>query len=202
MSYSIGLTGGIGSGKSTVGRLFEERGIEVIDADAIAHELTAKDGAALPALREMFGEHIVTAAGALDRAALRTLAFADPSQRKRLEAVLHPMIRALTDRRVAAARSAYVVLMIPLLVETGGFRDRVRRIAVVDCLEETQIRRVMARSGMTRAEITPILAAQASRAQRLALADDTINNDGEPAALIPQIERLHEKYLTYAAHSG
>lgn len=202
MSFLVGLTGGIGSGKSAVGRLFEAQGVTVVDTDAIAHELTAPGGAAMAAIGAEFGPAVVAADGALDRAAMRALVFADPAARKRLEAILHPMIRAETDRRAASADSPYVILMIPLLVESGGYKDRVHRVAVVDCAEETQIARVMARNGLPRAEVERILAAQATRAQRKAVADDLIDNDGELAALSPQVARLHANYLKSASALG
>jgi dephospho-CoA kinase len=167
MSFVVGLTGGIGSGKSAVGDLFAARGIAVIDTDAIAHQLTAPGGAAMPAIRAEFGDAAATAEGALDRAAMRNIVFADPSARKRLEAILHPLIRIESERRLASADSPYAILMVPLLVESGDYRKRVDRVAVVDCREETQIARVMRRNGLARPEVERILAAQASRAQRL-----------------------------------
>jgi dephospho-CoA kinase len=197
MPYVVGLTGGIGSGKSAVAHLFAQRGITVVDTDAIAHALTAPGGAAMPALRAEFGDTVANADGALDRAAMRAMVFADPAARKRLEAILHPLIRAESERQLLQrpAESAYAILMVPLLVESGDYRKRVNRIAVVDCAENTQIERVMSRNGLARSEIERILAAQATRAERLAAADDVIDNDGALAALPPQIERLHGRYL-------
>ncbi|MBK9021576.1 MAG: dephospho-CoA kinase [Sulfuritalea sp.] len=204
MSCVIGLTGGIGSGKSAAAALFAERGITVVDTDAIAHALTAPGGAAMPAIRAEFGDAVAGADGALDRAAMRAIVFADPGARKRLESILHPMIRAESERLLAAdgARAPYAILMVPLLVESGDYRKRVDRVAVVDCAEATQIARVMNRNGLARAEVERILAAQASRAERLAAADDVIDNDGELAALAPQIERLHAQYLAFCGHVG
>ncbi len=202
MTYIVGLTGGIGSGKSAVGRLFEERGIVVVDTDAIAHELTTPGGTAIPAIRAEFGDSVITAEGALDRAAMRGIVFADPAARKRLEAILHPMIRAESDRRVAAADSPYVILMVPLLVESGIYRERCKRIAVVDCAVDTQIARVMARNGLSRTEVERIIAAQASREQRRTAADDLIDNDGDIAALAPQIDQLHREYLKSSPSLG
>jgi dephospho-CoA kinase len=198
VSYVVGLTGGIGSGKSAVADLFAARDVAVIDTDAIAHELTAAGGAAMPAIRAEFGDRVVDADGALDRAAMRAIVFADPPARKRLEAILHPLIRAEGERRIAAATSPYVILMVPLLVESGSYRERVNRVAVVDCREETQIARVMNRSGLAREEVERILAAQATRAERLAAADDIIDNDGDIAALPPRIGHLHGEYLALA----
>lgn len=198
MPCLIGLTGGIGSGKSAVAKLFAEQGAVVVDTDAIAHELTGPDGGAMPAIRAAFGEAVIAADGRLDRAAMRALVFADPAARARLEALLHPAIRQLSGERAAAAASPYVILMVPLLIESGHYAERVQRIAVVDCREETQIKRVMARNGMTEEEVRRILAAQASRQQRLAAAQDVIDNDGPLAALAPQVETLHRRYLELA----
>ena len=204
MSCVVGLTGGIGSGKSAAAALFAERGITVVDTDAIAHALTAPGGAAMPAIRAEFGDAVAGADGALDRAAMRAIVFADPGARKRLESILHPMIRAESERLLAAdgARAPYAILMVPLLVESGDYRKRVDRVAVVDCAEATQIARVMNRNGLARAEVERILAAQATRAERLAAADDVIDNDGELAALAPQIERLHVRYFALCVHVG
>jgi dephospho-CoA kinase len=202
MPYTIGLTGGIGSGKSSVAEILGALGATVIDADAIAHALTAAGGAAIAPIRATFGDDFIGADGALDRPRMRDLAFAEPAAKKRLEAILHPLIRAESDRKAAAATGPYVVLMIPLLVESGGAkppgRDRYRRIAVVDCPPATQIARVMARSKLPEAQVQAIMAAQASREQRLAAADDVLDNSGTPGALRPQVERLHRRYLELA----
>lgn len=200
MPYVVGLTGGIGSGKSTVADLFVARGAALVDTDAIAHELTGPHGAAMAAIAEAFGSAVVDARGALDRAAMRRQVFADATARQRLEAILHPLIRAESDRRCQAARAPYVILAVPLLVESGGYRERVQRVLVVDCPEAVQVARVMARNGLGEAEVQAILAAQASRQQRLAVADDVVDNGGDAAALVPQVERLHRQYL--AAASG
>jgi len=196
--YVVCLTGGIGSGKSSVARLFEARGVAVIDADALAHELTAPGGAAIPAIRAAFGPEVIDARGALDREQMRQRAFADAAARKRLEAILHPMIREESERRRAAATSAYVILMIPLLVESGDPRRRCDRVLVVDCPEAEQVRRVMLRSNLARAEVEAIMATQASRADRLAHADDVIDNGGDPGGLGPQVDALHARYLSLA----
>jgi dephospho-CoA kinase len=196
--FAVGLTGGIGSGKSTVASAFEAHGVEVVDADAVAHRLTAPGGAAIPAIRAAFGPDAIDASGALDRARMRRLAFADPLARKRLEAILHPMIRAETERLAQGATSAYVILMIPLLVESGDPHSRCDRVLVVDCPAEEQIRRVVARSRLGPAEVEAIMATQASRAQRLAAADDVVDNSGDAAKIAPQVEALHRKYLVLA----
>lgn len=200
--FTVGLTGGIGSGKSTVARAFEAHGVEVIDADALAHGLTAPGGAAIPALRTAFGNEVIDASGALDRARMRRIAFADASARQRLEAILHPMIRAETDRLAQSARSRYVILMIPLLVESGDPHARCDRVLVVDCPEAEQVRRVMARSGLPRTEAEAIMATQASRAARLAAADDVVDNSGEPSGLAARVATLHRRYLGFASRRG
>ena len=197
MTFILGLTGGIGSGKSAVADLFAAHGVAVVDTDAVAHALTTPGGAAMPAIRAEFGDGVVGPDGALDRAAMRRIVFADPAARKRLEAILHPMIRSESERRVTAGalHAPYVILMVPLLVESGDYRTRVDRIAVVDCAEATQIARVMSRNKLAREEVERILAAQATRAERLAAADDVIDNDGALTDLPPRIERLHRQYV-------
>ncbi len=196
--FSVGLTGGIGSGKTTVADLFGERGAALIDTDAIAHRLTMPGGAAIDAIRATFGDRFIGADGAMDRARMRAHVFADAAARKRLEAVLHPLIRSETARAAQAARGDYLIFVVPLLVESQQWRTRTSRILVVDCSEEVQIARVMQRNGMTRAQVEAIMAAQATRAERLAAADDVIENNGNAAALLPQIERLHALYLSMA----
>ena len=201
MTFIVGLTGGIGSGKSAAAKLFEELGAAVVDTDAIAHELTAPGGVAVAPIRAAFGDEVVAPNGALERPAMRRKVFADAQAKGRLEAILHPMIRAEADRRSAAVRAPYVVLVVPLLVESGGYRSRVQRVTVVDCPEEVQVARVMSRSGLSAEEARAIMAAQVSREARLAVADDVIDNGGELAALRPQIETLHRRYLEMAAVS-
>lgn len=195
---AIGLTGGIGSGKSTVADLFGARGAAVIDTDVIAHNLTGVNGQAIPAVREAFGNSVIRSDGAMDRPAMRSRIFADASARRQLESILHPMIRAEAERAASETPGAYLLFVVPLLVESGSWRERVSRVVVVDCEEGEQIRRVMQRSGLTREQAQAILAAQASRAQRLAAADDVIGNHLGPEALEPQVDRLHEMYLTLA----
>ena len=197
--FVVGLTGGIGSGKSAAADCFAAHGSAVVDTDALAHELTAGGGAAMPALLAEFGPEVATADGALDRQRMRRLVFADPAARGRLEAILHPLIRALSDERCRAAASPYVILAVPLLVESGGYRDRCNQIVVVDCPENLQISRVMARSGLAESEVRAIMAAQASRDERLAVADDVLNNDGDLHHLEVQVADLHRKYLQIAA---
>ncbi|WP_119153897.1 dephospho-CoA kinase [Caldimonas tepidiphila] len=175
----VGLTGGIGSGKSTVAELLARRGAWIVDTDAISRSLTAPGGAAIEALRERFGGEFIGADGALDRARMRELVFRDPQARQRLEALLHPLIRQETQAQAArAAPGQIVVFDVPLLVESGRWREQVDLILVVDCSEETQVRRVMQRSGLSRDAVQRIIAQQAGRAQRLAVADAVIVNEG------------------------
>ena len=200
--FVIGLTGGIGSGKSAAADLFAARGALMVDTDQIAHQLTAPGGAAMDAIRQAFGNGVVAADGALNRAAMRALAFEDPDARKRLEAILHPMIRAESERLCLAATTPYVMLVVPLLIESGTYRQRVRRLCVVDCPEEVQVARVMQRSGLEERQVRAIMAAQASRAERLAAADDVIDNGGSYEQLAAQVERLHAAYLQLASEGG
>jgi dephospho-CoA kinase len=178
----IGLTGGIGSGKSTVGQLLQARGAAVIDADAIARRVTAPLGAAIPAIAQRFGNEFVTPEGALDRERMRTHVFSQPQAKQALEAIIHPLVTQETQRQAqeAIAQGHHTLVFdVPLLVEAGArWRAQVDRILVVDCLEETQIQRVMARNGWSRETVQAIIAAQTSRTQKLAAADWVIANEG------------------------
>lgn len=197
--FSIGLTGGIGSGKSLVSDLLARHGAAVIDTDVIAHQLTAAGGAAMPAIRDAFGDAVITAEGALDRAAMRERVFADPEARRRLEAILHPAIGRQTELAAQAAASApYLVFVVPLLVESGRWKDRVDRVLVVDCPESLQLARVMQRNRLSAEQVEAIMAAQASRAQRLAVADDVIVNDGDRQQVERAVDALHAAYLAMA----
>jgi dephospho-CoA kinase len=201
----VGLTGGIGSGKSTVADLFAGLGAAVVDADAIAHELTAPGGAAMARIVEAFGDAALTAEGALNRAAMRSRAFADPAVRAQLEGILHPLILTEAERRTRAALVAgapYVVLVVPLLIESGSYRERVDRVAVVDCSEAVQIERVCSRSGLPVEAVKAIMAAQASRAERLAAADDVIDNQGDPGELREAVAKLDTDYRSLALKMG
>ncbi|MDR0674279.1 MAG: dephospho-CoA kinase [Zoogloeaceae bacterium] len=197
-SFTVALTGGIGSGKSAVAQGFVERGAALVDTDELAHQLTLPGGAALPAICAAFGAKAKAADGGLDRPRMRQWAFADAAVRRQLEAILHPLIHARVQQALASlARTApYAIVAIPLLAESGG-RKRYApdRILVVDCPEDLQIQRVMARNALSAAEVSAILSAQAGRKERLALADDIIDNSGETDALWPRISRLHESYL-------
>jgi len=197
--FSVGLTGGIGSGKTTVADLFAARGASVIDTDHIAHQLTVAGGPAIAAILARFGDRFLTPDGALDRARMREYVFADPAAKVSLEAILHPLIRVETERAAAQAGGAYLLFVVPLLVESGSWRERVSRVLVVDCPEQLQVERVMQRSALSDAQVRAIMATQVRREQRLAAADDVVVNDGEPAALVPQVDRLHALYSRLAA---
>ncbi|WP_420476134.1 dephospho-CoA kinase [Noviherbaspirillum sp. ST9] len=201
-TFSVGLTGGIGSGKTTVADMLAARGAAIIDTDQIAHALTAPGGMAINEIRAQFGDAFLTPEGAMDRAKMRAYVFAEPAAKARLEAILHPLIRIETEKAAEAAGGAYVVFAVPLLVESGSWKQRVTRVLVVDCAEETQVRRVMSRSGLPEAQIRAIMAAQASRSDRLAAADDVIDNDGDAMALVPQVDKLHALYTSLAAANG
>lgn len=201
MTFVVGLTGGIGSGKSAVAQEFARLGVTVVDTDLIAHELTGRGGAAIAGIRRLFGDASIDAQGAMDRAWVRARVFAEPAERRRLEALLHPMIREESERRLAAASGPYAVLMVPLLVESGNYRNRVQRVLVVDCAEDIQIRRVIARSAMTEDEVRRVIATQVSRAERLAAADDKIDNSGSIDALHERVRALHREYLALARRS-
>jgi dephospho-CoA kinase len=182
-AFRLGLTGGIGSGKSTVAKLLAGHGAYVIDADAISRALTAPAGAAIPAIAGEFGADFVTSDGALNRDKMRTLSFADPVARARLEAIVHPLIGQQIANQTDAAHStgaACIVFDVPLLVESKHWRQQVDRTLVVDCAPETQVQRVMARSGFTQAAVVAVMAAQAPRTQRLAAADFVLTNDNIP----------------------
>lgn len=194
----IGLTGGIGSGKSAAADLFAGFGADVVDTDLIAHQLTAPGGDAMAAIADAFGAGVVRADGGLDRDAMRALAFDEPGARARLEGILHPLIRAQSERQIAASTAPYLILVVPLLVEAGGYRERVDRICVVDVPEAEQVARVMARNGFQEARVRAIMAAQASRRQRLAVADDVIDNSGSLTRLREQVEALHQRYMALA----
>ena len=195
----IGLTGGIGSGKSAAAERFVEHGASLVDTDAIAHALTAPQGAAMPAIRAQFGADVIAEDGSLNRAAMRTRVFADTAVRHQLEALLHPLIGAESARQRLAAPGLYVILAVPLLIESGDYRARCDRVCVVDVPPETQVERVRARSALDEAQIRAIMAAQVSREQRLAAADDVIDNSGNFAQLREQFDALHLRYSALAA---
>jgi dephospho-CoA kinase len=193
----IGLTGGIASGKSAVADLFAARGVPVLDTDLIARDVVAPGEPALAEIAAAFGAGVLNPDGSLDRRALRERVFADPGERRRLEAILHPRILEELERRSAAAGGPYQVLVIPLLVEGSG-KTRLDRVLVVDCAEEVQLARLLARDGGTEAGARAILAAQASRERRLAAADDVIVNDGPREALTTAVGQLDARYRRLA----
>jgi dephospho-CoA kinase len=202
MPLCVGLTGGIGSGKSSAARLFQALGADVVDVDDISHALTRPGGGAITAIEQAFGADFVASDGSLDRARMRELVFRDPQAKTQLEAILHPLIGALAREQIARSRAPYVLLVVPLLLERNGYRELVRRIAVVDCPEHTQIERTMRRSQLAESAVRAIMSAQLSRKERLAAADDVLDNDGDEIALREQVEKLHERYLALARDVG
>jgi dephospho-CoA kinase len=197
----IGLTGGIASGKSTVAQRFAELGVPVIDADESARIVVAPGSPGLAQVVGKFGENLLTADGALDRWSLRDLIFSDPGRRRELEAILHPLIRADMEHRASVAAGPYLVMAIPLLIENGG-RERVDRILVVDVDEEVQLKRLMERDDSTMEQAKAILAAQASRAIRLQMADDVLPNAGSLSELRHAVDQLHQRYVGLAGSPG
>ena len=195
----IGLTGGIGSGKSTVSGRFAGLGVPVIDADEIARELVAPGAPGLAPVVAAFGTGILDEAGLLDRARLRRIVFADPARRRELEAILHPLVRQEIQRRVLEISAPYCIVAIPLLVETGQ-ADLVDRVLVVDAPEALQRSRLAARAGWTEDDVEAAIRSQAPREARLRAADDVIVNDADLTALRQAVERLHARYLTLSAH--
>jgi dephospho-CoA kinase len=202
MPLVVGLTGGIGSGKSAAAEEFARLGAAVVDTDAIAHELTGPGGQAVAEIKRIFGPEFISESNALIREKMRELVFRNPDQKKRLEAILHPKIRAESQRRITAAftgrKAPYVVLVVPLLVESADYRDRVGRVLVVDCPEDVQVARVRQRNALSEDSVRRIIASQIQRESRLAAADDVIDNSGSIAAMQQQVRQLHEKYLALA----
>ncbi|MFZ6718714.1 dephospho-CoA kinase [Undibacterium sp. Ji49W] len=196
--FALGLTGGIGSGKTTIANILGELGAALIDTDVIAHQLTVPGGLAIPAILAQFGYELLTADGAMDRSAMRELVFSDPAQKHKLENILHPLIRQETEQAVSTATGSYLIFVVPLLVESGKWKSRVDRVLVVDCDEETQIQRVMSRNNLNREQVLAIMHNQASRQQRLAAADDVITNQGPLENIRAQVVQLHHQYLAYA----
>ncbi|MDD5299206.1 MAG: dephospho-CoA kinase [Gallionella sp.] len=201
--FCIGLTGGIGSGKSTVAALFAEHGAGIIDTDIIAHRLTQAGGAAIEAIRAAFGDGYIADDGALDRVKMRALIFSDAAAKQRLELLLHPLIREQAKAQLRQLEaSPYVILVVPLLPESPAFRQLVQRVLVVDCAEDTQVARVIGRNKMTEAEVRAIIARQTPRAERLQLADDVIHNDAGLDSLEEPVAVLHERYLNAEGNSS
>jgi dephospho-CoA kinase len=210
MPLVIALTGGIGSGKSSVAAMLKELGAAIIDTDEIAHRLTAAGQSGARAINEQFGAAYLRGDGALDRERMRERVFSDPQARQKLEAILHPMIRAEVNAEMSAemsstvkrARAPYIVIVVPLLIETGAYRDLARRILVVDCSEEQQIARVMQRSGLTADTVRTMIASQVSRSERLKHADDIVRNDTDLVALRAGVAALHHHYLELAKNQA
>lgn len=194
----VGLTGGIGSGKTAVSDELANLGAGIVDTDLIAHQITAPGGAAIPLIQKQFGAEFIDSSGALDRSKMRSLVFADPQARKSLEDITHPLIRQETikqAKQLLQEKAPYLVFVVPLLIESGNWRPLLDYLVVVDCPEETQIERVMHRSKLPRNEVEAILKAQISRAERLACADMVIENQGSLDQLKAEVLSLHQKIL-------
>ncbi|MBA4143781.1 MAG: dephospho-CoA kinase [Nitrosospira sp.] len=201
MTLIIGLTGGIGSGKTTVAKLFSALGAGVVDTDMIAHELTQLGGGAISAIREAFGERFISAGGSLNRREMRDVVFFDEESRRKLEMILHPLIRTEAARRAARVSAPYAMMVVPLLLETRGYCEVIQRVLVTDCSEHQQIARAAARPGMDERTVRAIMAAQVSREQRLLQADDVIVNNAGMAQLEQRVNALHKQYLALASRS-
>ena len=197
MSLIIGLTGGIGSGKTSATRFFAAEGIAIIDADTIAHELTGVQGDAIPNIKKYFGVDFITKNGKLDRKKMKNRIFSDINSRKKLEEILHPLIQAEVMHRIeTAAASPYIIVVAPLLLETADYCETVTRILVVDCNEEYQISRAVSRDGLSKEEVRAIMATQKSRQERLNQADDVIVNDTDISSLQEKVKLQHNIYLS------
>jgi len=198
MPYVVGLTGGIGCGKSTVANLFTELGAPVIDTDVIAHRLTAPGEPVLKTIAMEFGPDFLSADGGLNRSRMRQLIFSDPIAKTRLEAILHPLIKQEVLVALANIHAPYVMLVVPLLLETGSYRDIVRRVLVVDCHEQQQLERATARNALSSEDVRAIMSSQLPRQSRLTQADDVLHNEGDFDSLPQQVAALHRQYLSLA----
>jgi len=198
MTLIIGLTGGIGSGKTKAADMFKQLGAGIIDADQIAHELTRPDGKAIDPIRKMFGDSVIGEDGSMDRIAMRKLAFSDTAARHKLESILHPLIYQETQRQLSLIQSEYAVLVVPLLLETGNYLELINRILVIDCPESLQISRTMQRSKLNEQAVRDVMAIQCARDERLAQANDVIVNDSSEEHLQQQVQKLHQIYLDLA----
>ncbi|HTD92104.1 MAG TPA: dephospho-CoA kinase [Burkholderiales bacterium] len=198
MPFCVGLTGGIGSGKSSAARIFAALGAGVVDVDDISHALTRTGGAAIAEIQAQFGPDAIAPDGSLDRTRMRDRVFTDASAKQKLEAILHPQIGAAARAQVTQASQPYVVLVVPLLLERDAYRDLIQRVAVVDCSEQQQIERTMHRSAISEAAVRAIMAAQLPRAERLSRADDVLHNDSGEEDLHRQVTALHSRYLDLA----
>lgn len=201
-NFSIGLTGGIGSGKTMVANMFAELGARIVDTDEVARNLTVSGGAAIESIRKEFGERFIAQDGAMNRSLMRELVFSNPDERLKLEAILHPLIRKVSLELAGAATGIYVIFVNPLLVELPIWHGMGTRILVVDCPEELQIERVMKRNNMSREQVEAIMATQATRRQRLAVADDVIINDRSMEEIWKEVVILHGKYTKMALKNG
>ncbi|WP_292978707.1 dephospho-CoA kinase [Nitrosomonas sp.] len=198
MTLIIGLTGGIGSGKTKAADIFKQLGAGIIDADQIAHELTRPDGKAIDPIRKMFGDGVIGEDGSMNRVAMRKLAFSDTTARHKLESILHPLIYQETQRQLSRIQSEYAVLVVPLLLETGNYLQLINRILVIDCPESLQISRAMQRSKLSEQAVRDVMAIQCARDERLAQANDVIVNDSSEEHLQQQVQKLHQIYLDFA----
>lgn len=202
MNYLVGLTGGIGSGKSTVADIFAALGVRIIDTDLISHQLTQSGGAAIPAIRDTFGPHLINVQGALDRNRMRELVFNHPAEKKLLEEILHPLIFAQTKQQAASHSDApYSMIVVPLLFESGRYTGWLQRVITVDCPEDSQIIRTTQRSKLDEAAVRAIMAQQLGREERLALSDEIILNNGSLDDLKKQIVGLHRRLSALATES-
>ncbi len=196
--FNIGLTGGIGSGKTTVANFFQDLGADIIDTDLLAHQLSAPNGGAIEQIRHAFGDSYIDSQGAMDRQRMRSLVFSNPEAKLKLEQILHPLIRSECERIAQLGTGTYPIFVVPLLIESGSWANRVSRILVIDCSEETQIHRVMQRNGFPRSQVESILQAQATRSQRIASANDVIDSEVSLVQIQQQVSELHQKYLKLA----
>jgi dephospho-CoA kinase len=202
VNYLVGLTGGIGSGKSTIADMFAALGVRIIDTDLISHQLTQAGGAAIPALRDTFGAHVIDAQNALNRSRMRELVFNNPAEKKRLEAILHPLIFAQTKQQATSSTDApYTLIVVPLLFESGRYSDWLQRVISVDCPEESQIARTMQRSKLDEPAVRAIMAQQLNREERLTLSDEVIRNNVGLDDLKKQVVGIHHRLSALAAES-
>jgi dephospho-CoA kinase len=203
VSYLVGLTGGIGSGKSTVANLFGEQGARIVDTDLISHQLTQANGAAIPAIRSTFGDDFIDSQGALNRNKMRELIFTAPAEKLRLESILHPLIHMLTRQQASSPSDApYTLVVVPLLFESGRYADWLQHVIAVDCPEEMQISRTMRRSKLDESAVRAIMAQQIRRDERMRLADETLRNNGTLDDLKKQVIEMHNRLCALAAESN
>lgn len=196
--FSIGLTGGIGSGKTTIANMFAGYGAAIVDTDLIAHELTCPQGLAMPAILSRFGPQFVNPDGSMNRQRMREHVFSNPDARHQLEQILHPLIRQQTEQAAQTTPGLYLIFVVPLLTESGNWWQKADRILVIDCEEQTQIQRVMQRNHLSQQQVMDIMHAQATRQQRAEIADDIIFNDGDLHLIRQHVFELHRKYLQLA----